>query len=225
MPKQKKKKKIKIRFDRIFLFLLFLSILGFGIYTIFNIRISNIYIKGNQYLTDQQIIEIAGISNYPATFQNGNRKLEKKLASDTYIKSAKVSKKWFTKITITVEENRPLFYYETNHQTILLDGTGVDKLYNVPTVLSYITDSYYNDFIKKMGELEPDILMRISEIRFMPNDVDDNRFFLSMSDGNYVYVNIATFDKLNKYLTILENLPNEKGILYLDYGNNFEILK
>ena len=76
-----------------------------------------------------------------------------------------------------------------------------------------------------MGELEPDILIRISEIRFMPNDVDDNRFFLSMSDGNYVYVNIATFDKLNKYLTILENLPNEKGILYLDYGNNFEILK
>lgn len=221
----KQKKKVKVRFDRIFLFLLFLAALGFGIYGLFHLRISNIYIKGNQYLTDQQIIELAGISNYPSTFQNTSRKLEKRLASDTYIKSAKVSKNWFTKVTITVDENRPLFYYETNHQTILLDGTSVDKTYNVPTVLSYITDSYYESFIKKMGELDVDILMRISEIRFLPNEVDDNRFLLSMSDGNYVYVNIATFDKLNKYLTIMENLPSEKGILYLDYGNNFEILK
>lgn len=225
MKKQKKKKKIKIRFDRIFLFLLLLSIFGFGVYGIFHIRISNILIKGNQYLTDQEIIELAGISNYPSTLQNGNRKLEKKLVNDTYIKSAKVSKKWFTKVTITVEENRPLFYYETDHKTILLDGTSVDKNYNVPTVLNYITDSYYDNFVKKMGELDPDILLRISEIRFMPNEVDDNRFFLSMSDGNYVYVNIATFDKLNKYLTIMESLPSQNGILYLDYGNNFEILK
>lgn len=225
MKKQKKKKKVRIRFDRIFLFLLLLSIFGFGIYGILNIRISNIYIKGNQYLTDQQIIELAGISDYPSTLQNGNRKLEKKLASDTYIKSAKVHKNWFTKVTITVEENRPLFYYEVDHKTVLLDGTSVEKNYNVPTVLNYITDSYYDNFVKKMGELEPDILLRISEIRFMPNEVDDNRFFLSMSDGNYVYINIATFDKLNKYLTIMENLPNQNGILYLDYGNNFEILK
>lgn len=225
MKKQKKKEKIKIRFDRIFLFLLLLSIFGFGVYGIFHIRISNICVKGNQYLTDQEIIELAGISNYPSTLQNGNRKLEKKLVNDTYIKSAKVSKKWFTQVTITVEENRPLFYYETEHKTILLDGTSVDKNYNVPTVLNYITDSYYDNFIKKMGELDPDILLHISEIRFMPNEVDDNRFFLSMSDGNYVYVNIATFDKLNKYLTIMESLPSQNGILYLDYGNNFEILK
>ena len=45
-----------------------------------------------------------------------------------------------------------------------------------------------------------------------------------MSDGNYVYVNIATFNKLNKYLTILQSLPDKNGILYLDYGNNFEII-
>ena len=225
MKQQKKNKKIRIRFDRIFLFLLFLCAIGFGISAIFKIRISNICIQGNQYLTDQQIIELAGISDYPSTLQNGSRKLEKKLMNDTYIKSAKVIKNWFTKVTITIEENRPLFYYDTDHKTILLDGTSVDKIYNVPTVLTYITNNYYDDFVIKMGELNPDILMRISEIRFKPNDVDDNRFLLSMSDGNYVYVNIATFDKLNKYLTIMENLPNQKGILYLDYGNNFEILK
>lgn len=225
MKKQKKKKKLKIRFDRIFLFLLFLSAIFLGIYGILHIRISNIYINGNQYLTDQQIIELAGIQDYPSTLQNMSWQLEKRLVNDTYIKSAKVSKKWFTKVMITIQENRPLFYYDSTHKTILLDGTSVDQTYNVPTVLSYITDNYYDDFVKKMGQLDTDILYRISEIRFLPNEVDDNRFLLSMSDGNYVYVNIATFDKLNKYLTIMENLPKEKGILYLDYGNNFEILK
>ena len=58
-----------------------------------------------------------------------------------------------------------------------------------------------------------------------PNDVDDNRFLLTMSDGNYVYVNISTFYKLNKYVSIRESLPDKNGILYLDYGNNFEIIE
>lgn len=46
-----------------------------------------------------------------------------------------------------------------------------------------------------------------------------------MTDGNYVYVDIDTFDKINKYLSILESLPDKNGILYLDYGNNFEIIE
>ena len=86
-------------------------------------------------------------------------------------------------------------------------------------------DTYYDEFIKEMGNLDSSILNKISEIQFDPNDVDDNRFLLTMSDGNYVYVNISTFYKLNKYVSIRESLPDKNGILYLDYGNNFEIIE
>lgn len=221
----KKKKKVKIRFDRIFLFLFFLCLMGLAIYAVFQIRIKNIYIHNNTFLKDQEIIEQAGLQEYPSTFKNMSKTIEEKLKKNTYIMDAKVEKKGLSEVHITVLENRPLFYYQSTNKTVLYDGTSVEETYNTPTVLNYITDNYYNNFVKKMGSLDRDVLSRISEIRFSPNEVDDNRFLLSMSDGNYVYINIATFDKLNKYLTILESLPNEKGILYLDYGNNFEILK
>lgn len=222
MTKQTKKR--KIRYDRILiLFLILVGIVGCFI-LIFSIKIKNIYISNNNYLTDQEIIEIAGISDYPSTVQNLSFQIEKRLEQNIFIKEASV-KKTISKVYIEVVENKPLFYYSSTNKTILLDGTSIDLNASIPTVLNYITDAYYDDFIIEMGKLDENILARISEIQFKPNDVDDNRFLLLMSDGNYVYINISTFSKLNKYLSIKEGLPNKKGILYLDYGNNFEIIK
>lgn len=225
MKSKTKKQKRKIRYDRIIIFLIII-VLIIGCFTyLFNLKISNIYILNNSFLNDQQIIEIAEISDYPSTLQNMSFQIEKRLESNIYIKDAKVTKKGLSRVYIEVEENRPLFYYEYNKKTILLDGQETNDKFIVPAVVNYITDSYYNAFIEQMSKLDVAILNRISEIQFSPNDVDDNRFLLTMNDGNYVYVNIDTFDKMNKYISILENLPNKNGILYLDYGNNFEIIE
>lgn len=223
--KNKKKKKIKIRFDRILMFLLFLLAIFLILKGIIELKITNIYIHNNNFLSEQYIIEKALLEDYSSTLQNPSYKIEKELEKDIYIKDAKVSKKWFTQVHITIEENRPLFYYDNIKKTVLLDGNTIDEIYSVPTVLNYITDNYYALFIEKMGTLNLDVLSRISEIQFSPNEVDKNRFLLTMSDGNYVYINLSTFEKLNKYLSILESLPNKNGILYLDYGNNFEIIE
>ena len=222
---QIKKGKRKIRYDRILILLIIVLIICFSISFLLNLKITNIYILNNHYLNDQQIIEWAEISNYPSSITNPSFKIEKRLKEQIFIKDVKVTKKWFTDVYIEVLENRPLFYYNYDKKTILLDGTTIDDKYPVPTVLNYITDTYYNAFITEMGKLDETVLKRISEIEFSPNEVDDNRFLLTMSDGNYVYVNISTFDKMNRYLSILEGLPDKKGILYLDYGNNFEIIE
>ena len=225
MKSKTQKKKRKIRYDRIIIFLGIIIFIVLCFTYILNIKISNIYVSGNEYLTEQQIIEIAGISDYPSTLQNLSFQIVESLKNDILIKDSKVVKKGFTKVYIEVEENRPLFYYEYNSKMVLLDGQTVSDKYSVPTVINYITDSCYDDFVTEMSKLDKQILSRISEIKFYPNEVDDNRFFLTMNDGNYVYVNISTFNKLNKYITILESLPDKNGILYLDYGNNFEIIE
>ena len=223
--KTKKIKKRKIRYDRILIALIIVLIMA-GFFTfLFNLKITNIIIKNNNYLTDQEIIELALISDYPKSLANSTQQIEQRLKTNNLIKDVKVTKKFLTQVYIEVEENRPLFYYNYNNQTVLLDGTNISDKYPVPTVLNYITDTYYDEFINEMGKLELSVLNKISEIQFYPNDVDDNRFLLTMSDGNYVYVNISTFYKLNKYILIKENLPDKNGILYLDYGNNFEIIE
>lgn len=220
-----KKKKRKIRYDRILIFLVIVIFIVISFTFLFNLKISNIYILNNSFLTDQEIIEIAGISDYPETLKNLSVQIEDRLKNNIYIKDAKVYKKGLTKVYIDVVENRPLFYYESSKKTILTDGRETDKKFVVPTVINYITDNYYDAFINEMANIDENILKRISEIQFSPNDVDDNRFLLTMTDGNYVYVNISTFNKLNKYISIIEELPNKNGILYLDYGNNFEIIE
>lgn len=220
-----KKKKRKIRYDRILIFLVIVIFIVISFTFLFNLKISNIYILNNSFLTDQEIIEIAGISDYPETLKNLSVQIEDRLKNNIYIKDVKVYKKGLTKVYIDVVENKPLFYYESSKKTILTDGRETDEKFVVPTVINYITDNYYEAFINEMANLDENILKRISEIQFSPNDVDDNRFLLTMTDGNYVYVNISTFNKLNKYISIIEELPNKNGILYLDYGNNFEIIE
>lgn len=222
--KKPPKRKLKIRYDRIIILIILIVLTIWCFNFILNIKITNIYVLNNEFLTDQYIIEKAKIENYPSTIKNISSTIKKRLNSDIYIKDAKVYKKGFTKIYIEVTENKPLFYYEPSEKTVLSDSKTVSKKYSVPIVTNTIIN-YYDEFISKMNLLSDEIIIRISEIKYAPNEVDDNRFLLLMTDGNYVYINLKTFDKLNKYLTIKESLPNKKGILYLDYGNNFEIIK
>ena len=44
-----------------------------------------------------------------------------------------------------------------------------------------------------------------------------------MNDGNMVYITIPRMDLLNKYVSIVKQLDNKNGILYLDSGNYFKI--
>ena len=76
-----------------------------------------------------------------------------------------------------------------------------------------------------MGNVEKDILKRISEIEYKPNEVDTKRFYLLMNDGNIVYLTLDDFLKINNYIETLKTLNGSKGILYWDSGNYFELIK
>lgn len=223
MPKKKKR---KIKYTKIILFLLIIYIICFGIYKLLQLKITNIYIINNNYLTDQQIIDQAKINDYPSTFKYNSYKIKKNLLSNDLIKKVKVKKKWFTKIYITVEENEPLFMDELTNQTVLEDGTKEKLDYDVPTLLNYVPDTLYDKFLNKMSLIDNNILNQISEITYDPDEVDDKRFLLYMIDGNYAYLTLNKFELINNYLEIMkdEKFEGKKGILYLDSGNHFQIL-
>lgn len=222
----KSKRKVKIKYNRIFIFLLIIMIIILFLNFLFNLKITNIYITGNDLVfNDQEIIDIALISDYPKTLTLSRLKIKNNLENNIYIKSAKVTKKFLTQVYIEVEENYPLFFYKPDNKTILLDGSKVDMTSVSPTVVNYIPNLKYQSFVEKMGLLDHNILERISAIKYDPNDYDDERFLLYMKDGNYVYINLYKFHNLNKYIEIIKNFGNKKGIVYLDSGNYFEIIE
>ena len=223
--KKTKTKRFRLKFRFIFLFLSFISLIITSLVYIINIPITNIIISGNNYLSDQDIIEEAKIENYPSTLKNSNSKIKQRLEENIYIKKAKVSKSFFTRVYIDIEENRPLFYNQSINRTILEDETETKDGFNLPVLVNNVPSAIYSEFVSKMGKIDINILLKISEIKYDSDEVDDSRFLFTMNDSNYVYLTLKKLDKINSYNDIVKQFDNKKGILYLNSGGYFDIFE
>ena len=202
---KKKKGKRKISILKVMIVFLLIYLLGTSIYKVTTVRIKNIYVIGNSYLSDKYIIEKASLDTYPPFFLTTSNKIKKRPFS----------------VYLYIEENTPLFYSSTLNKTVLKDKTNIDDVLDVPLLKNYIPDNIYDDFIDKMSNTT--VINRIAEIEYKPNDVDSKRFYLLMNDGNSVYLTLDDFFKINNYVDALKTLNGKKGILYWDSGNYFEV--
>lgn len=218
----KKEKKIKVRYDRIIFFLLLLFLISYAFFTYIKIPVKNIFVSGNSNLKDQEIIDIAGISNYPSILSFTSYGIEKKLEKNINIKEANV-KKDFRKIYIEIEENYALFYNQNTNKTIMYNFKETDIDMNAPILINSLTEEVYNLFKEKMKLINRNIIDRISEIKYDPVSVDEERFLFMMNDGNYVYITLEKIESINNYVDIIKTFDNKKGILYLDSGEYFEL--
>lgn len=240
MNQRKRIKKVKVRkikFSRIFFTLIILSLFIFLLIKFIDKKITNIYIINNSVnnlLKDQYIIDLSNIGKYPSSLKNPSSKIEERLDKSIFIKNVSVYKKGLYKIYIEIIENRILFYNSTNEKYIFentkeISYNELSKLYpklithipSVPTLVNYVPDNIYTKLINKMNDIDSSILSHISEIRYDPNNVDEERFLFTMSDGNYVYITPSRMNLINKYLDIAIEVDGKKGTLYLDYGDHF----
>ena len=226
---KKMKKKIHIKILPVMIILLAFIVLFFLFQYLSKLPMKNIYIIGNEYLTDQEIIELAKIEDYPSFLKTTKKEIKKNIKSHTLISSVTISKKWWGIVEIKVKEHNILFRQYNDDTKVVLDNKKVmeDKLnrYKVPKLLNYVPDNKYNDFINGMNTITEDIKLQISEITYVPNEQDKDRFLLYMNDGNYVYLTLTKFKQINYYEDVLKELKEKKGILYLDSGNHFQIME
>ena len=222
---KKRKKRIKIK--GLIKLILFLALVGGILYFLYNLcdtSIKNIYISGNNYLLDQDIIELANLDNYPDFYTTSSNSIEKKIKKTPFIKSVKVKKRLFQKLNIEIEEKRALFIYDDNIYFDDKSSSNNDLSINLPILINYTPDVKFDSLIKKMTKIDFEVLEKVSEIKYDPNEYDEDRFLLYMNDSNLVYLTLTKFDYLNKYNDAVTKLEGKKGILYLDSGNYFEIL-
>lgn len=225
--KQKKKRKLNIL--KIILFLLILYLLGYGGYFLYKMPIKHIRVLNTNILNNDQIIlEQAKIDHYPIFFLTTKKSIINRLKKNKIIKDVRVEKKWGLRVDIYIDECKILFYDKLDNTFILENKeklTANHLINDVPILINYVPDTIYNDLVLKMMEIDDSIKIKISEIQYKPNDVDKERFLLTLNDGNYVYLTLYKFTKINEYNNIFRTLENKKGILYLDSGNYFEILE
>ena len=213
----------KFSFVKLVLVLLIMYIIGFLCYKVAISRITNIYIKNNNILTDQEVIDASGLRNYPSFILTTNYSIKNKLLKNDLVKKVKVKKGLWGKVYIDIEEYKPLFIYED--KVILDNKNEVDLDISLPILVNKVDDDILDKLISKYESINDEIKLMISEIKYDTNDIDKERFLFTMSDGNYVYITLYKLSSIDEYLKITSTLKDKKGILYLDSGNYFEVFK
>lgn len=224
MEKTKKKKRIKL--GGVLVLILFGYLLFSFAYYVFKLPIKHIEIKNNYYVTDDYIIKKLNLKN-KTLFELSSKDAEKKLNTENLITDAHITKNIFGKVIIDIKEEKILFYdWNTKKIVTFHEEIDYDKKYlGVPSLINYVPSDIYGQLIKKLNNVDRNIIAMISEIEYSPdklNDVvlDDTRFLLRMNDGIKIYVNVYNIKKLNNYLeiydAILKNGSSPNACLYLD---------
>lgn len=227
MAKIKKKKRLKL--IPFLLFVLVITATFFLVDVLLDTRIENIVIKGNKLVTDQQIIDEAGLSNYPSFYKTTSYNIKKALEKNSFIKEVKIKRSFYHVITIEVSEYKVLLKKETTGKLVLENmnevTTDQEIPYTVPRLVNDVPKDKYSKLLKNLLKVKKSVRSSISEFYYDPNEFDKDRFLLYMDDGNSVYLTLTKFRMINYYNDVLPQLDGKKGILYLDSGNHFQIME
>lgn len=226
----KGQKKRRLRFKPL-LRLLIVILIFFGVlFYLLNLDIKNIYIKGNEQIKDVEIIEKAGIKDYPKIFRVSAHKMKKNIKTMPLVEDVKIRRNIFGRITIEVKERKVLFFYKYDNKYVTDNGARIDNDNNyvgLPTLINFTPDTILEGLIKGLTKVDYEILKMVNEIEYSPyknkigNIIDNNRFILKMNDLNTVYIDIPNIKNLNKYTSIIAtpDMEKNKGYVYLDTYN------
>ena len=222
-------KKKKLRLLPFFIFIIVITVIVFACLFILDTKVKNIIITGNEVLSDDDIIELAGLIDYPSFYKTLNITMKNNIKENPLIKSVDINRSFYHIIEINVDEYEILYKREDNGKYVLENKEEVtldkETPYTIPRLINEIPKKILNRFIKYYKRVDLSIREKISEIKYDPNDIDEERFLLYMDDGNSVYITITKFERLNYYNDVLPQLDGKKGYLYLDSGNHFQIMQ
>lgn len=218
-----KKKKKRLRISGLILILFIIYLIVMAGYYLFTMPIKRVIVKGNDKVSEKEIIEVANINLKSSVFKVSSSSIRKNIEKIDLVHSAKIHKNIFGSITITIEENNVLFYNVLSGELYLSDESKVkdtEKYLGYPLLINYVPSDILERLIEGLSKIDEDIISMVSEIEYSPDEyndviIDNERFLLRMNDGNNVYINLVNIEKLNKYQTIYASVGSG-GTLYLD---------
>lgn len=224
MTKKVKKKKLNIK--RTFAFVLFIYIICYGIYYCLNQPIKHIEITGTSLISDNEIIRVSNLKDYPSMLKYSTKTIEKKIKTLKLVDEVDV-KKWFgSVIKINITENKLLFYYKNQDKVVLSNGDIIsndfDNIYGIPVFLGNVKTDKLQEFIENFKDVNDNIIYEMNEIEYYPltNEegkvISEDRFKITMNDGNTIETNIKSISVLNKYNDIYASLGGKLGTINLD---------
>ena len=152
---KRKKKKLRLNYKRVFKVLLVLTGIILVIVYFCNLHIKRIKILGTKLISDKEIIEVAGIKDYPKMFSFLNKDIESKIKTIDLVSKVRVTKSMFGTLSIDIVEDRVLFYNDVTHMAVTSSNREIeDKGYlGVPKLTTLVSKDLYEELVKALNKV------------------------------------------------------------------------
>lgn len=141
------------------------------------------------------------------------------------IKTASVTLTQWNQITITVQENPAVGYFnqEGQYQELLADGQllSIENLPSNPTIplLQNFTEESLSQLATQFDKVNPTVLALINTVTYEQDAVNAQKITLRMKDGMRVIGSLKDIgDKLNYYPGIVSQLRQKIGTIDMEVG-------
>lgn len=224
VKKQNKKIKKKRFMTYVVSFIVFILLSAVLFFVLFgaNAKIKNITVTGSEYFDSNNVIEKSGLSNDSNYYFIISSNIVAKF-DDWEIVDVKVNKLDNYTINIDVSDKNLVGYYTENDQTYIVDKENnsykyISDYFTAISKLPFINqfDQGRDLLVEALGELDKSILEEISEIEKYPTSYDENMLKLTMTDGNFTFVNYYSFELLSNYNEIANNIKIDNACIYFD---------
>lgn len=233
LPKLKEQRRKKMYRRLIPLLLLFSCAILIVVYFISPLsKVGTISVTGNHDVTDQKVINASQMksgSSLWGTLWNDEDFTSSVLDEIPQVKSAELDHKGWNDIVIEVAEHKIVAYShdDNTYFPILENGKIVNEsrsvsLGNYPLFKSFPEGKSLNLLIEQYQLLNPSVQNSISEIEYMPSEIDDYLITIYMNDGNHVIATLPSFaEKMNYYPDMVQKVGDQKGVINLEVGGFF----
>lgn len=221
--KTKKTVKRRLKIKGVLVLASVLALLFFLFQALLKVKVRSISIEGTTYVKDADIIKAGGLNEETLFFKFSKKKVCENIKENPLVSTCDIRRKPDLSIEIDILENVPLFYYTVDSSIVLSDGTRMEgSSVGLPTLINLVPEVVLGEFISGLRDVKSDIIHSISEIEYSPSVakdgtvIDNERFIMSMNDGNTVYVNNRRLSNLDYYDKIYATIGDKKGVFNFD---------
>lgn len=190
-------------------------------------NIKTIDVKGNEALSEQEIVEYSHIEIDTNMWRANLSDIENQLETHPIIKDVSAKRKFPQTIQVTISEQPIIGYVKKEKELhpivgngVVVTNTDVTLPRGAPLFENFTEEQYLQRLANELVELPVHILNLISEIHWKPTKSNQYKIELYMNDGFIVHATIRDFaSKMKSYPSIIAQLePEEKGIIHMDVG-------
>ena len=195
-------------------------------------RFRNIRIVGNELISDKEIEEKLGVNIGDRMIFARKNQIQKRLQSIVGLDTS-VATIYYKQgiLNLVVKEKSKVGYVKSETLEVLFeDGSRrsvsantLKSINGLPLFVGFDEEKLSINLLKAFAELNPEILLTISEVHLAPESYDEMSLKLVMNNNYLVFSSISALPLLRSYASIIDRADPENRCIYLlEYGPTSE---